>query len=289
MSGASGSAQTLSPRLDPALPPRATGAGLVGRPGAQPVIIARRRVAATRPSRVGRAASAMGNKRARGRPAVPQRDGVGLPGRSQLVQQRRVGRRRAASARPRPPPAAGIPRVAAGPRNPAARRRVPRGGWRPRSAPASASVRAERSSSSVPSAGRLASSSPSGRKRHAKLDQRAGQVVDRVQREVGDHQVEAGGREGQPFRHRPTTAPSSRAIAGESSQLTVSMPRARSRGATTPRPPRSSARVKRRVMSSSRSSSRSATSSRIGATCATVGRRGRGGGGRRRGRTPCRS
>ena len=53
-------------------------------------------------------------------------------------------------------------------------------------------------------------------------------------------------------------------MAGDRSQLTTARPRAASKGATTPRPPRSSARLNRRVVSSSRSSSRSATSVRIG-------------------------
>ena len=57
------------------------------------------------------------------------------------------------------------------------------------------------------------------------------------------------------------------AMAGARSAETINgIPRAASFGATKPRPPRSSARVKRRVVSSSRSSSLSAASSRIGAT-----------------------
>ena len=224
-------------------PPCATAAsGNSARGGVRAV--ARQHGIASPPPRAGRPAAPSGAAVGAAAPSSASATGRAKPARcsspahvAQLGEGRDARRQAAAQLRSRPRPA-------------------------PRAAPAAS-----------PRPGSEARNSPSGAQRAADLHQRAGQVVHPVQREAGDHQVEALRREGQPFLVRRDRRARRRraAMRGErSAETTKGMPRARSRGATTPRPPRSSARVKRRVVSSSRSSSRSAASSRMGRPAATV-------------------
>ena len=208
---------------------------------------------------------------ARRHPAGPLAQRVRLPRRPQVAQQReRVGVEqpklfhiRDRQARNR--------RAAAVPRNRAVRQTARRAARRRRSVrprPRSGRV-AARPTCRAPD--RLASSSPSGRNAWRNWISAPGRSLTQCSDRLATTRSKLPGANGRNSSSAATAIPPfSAAIAGARSQLTTSMPRARSSGATTPRPPTSSAWANRRVVSSSRSSRRSAASRSTSATLPTV-------------------
>ena len=178
-----------------------------------------------------------------------------------------AGWRRAARSSRHPPPAVRSRARCSSPAQSASPANGDTRGLAPPVSVASLAVSAVRSSPSVPSAGMLASSSPSGCSACRSWISAPGRSVTQCKARLATTRSNRRRAERQCLQpRRPPPGDPAAPCGGESSSETVSMPRARSRGATTPRPPTSRAWVKRRVVSSSRSSRRSAIAPSTGVT-----------------------
>ena len=140
---------------------------------------------------------------------------------------------------------------------------------------ASVSASAVRSAPKLGRPGRLARNSPSGASARRIWISAPGRSFTQWSEREATTRSKAPSAKGRNSSSAATAKPPPRAAmpGARSAETMKGMPRAASFGATKPRPPRSSARVKRRVVSSSLSSSLSAASSRMGATrstCATA-------------------